>query len=305
MIDAYPKVWALGKAPLFDPSENATFLQGECVVQEKVDGSQISFGVIDGAVMIRSKNQDISTDQDGMFFAAIEAIYKAKANLPEGLVFRGEYLAKPKHNTLTYGRIPKNHIAVYDIWDSTSGRWLDTAEVRLFAYQAGFDIVPTLYVGSIWQKSDLDAFLEKESFLGGPNIEGVVIKRYDVANRSHAVTFCKYVSEAFREMHTKSWKAQNPTTSDFVQDLGSSFATETRWLKAVHRLRDQGRLKGDMSDVGLLLKDLSEDFETEWEHECAKRLYRHFRKRLIKAANAGFPQWYASNLAEAGTPEAA
>ncbi|KKK67636.1 hypothetical protein LCGC14_2952100 [marine sediment metagenome] len=78
----------------------------QVVVQEKVDGSQISFGRKDGKLFVRSKNQMIDIDNpDGMFAPAV-AVLKTK-ELPDDYVFRGEYLKTPHHNVLTMTGYPK------------------------------------------------------------------------------------------------------------------------------------------------------------------------------------------------------
>ena len=53
LIHSYPTVFAIGHKMIAD------LFNGSVVVEEKVDGSQFSFGVIDGELVCRSKGQQI------------------------------------------------------------------------------------------------------------------------------------------------------------------------------------------------------------------------------------------------------
>lgn len=302
-IPSYPKVWHLGQVPLYEGTDQKDLLAGSCVVQEKVDGSQISFGLIDGDLMVRSKNTDLITQPNGMFDDAIASIERAK--LTPGIIYRGEYLQKPKHNTLKYERVPRNGIAIFDAFDTEELWWLDVSALRVEADETGFDTVPMFFTGPIESMQDLDSLMERESFLGGEKIEGVVIKRYDIPNRIHSVTFCKYVSERFKERHGKDWKNRNPSGKDFVEQLASEFASEARFTKAIQHLRERGEITDSPKDIGPLMKELSEDFESEWVDEVKNRLWAHFRKTILSGASRGAPEWYKRELAAEAFEQAA
>ncbi|KKL69410.1 hypothetical protein LCGC14_2115270, partial [marine sediment metagenome] len=119
----------------------------QVVIQEKIDGSQISFGRKDGVLFIRSKNRMIDIENpDNMFGCAI-AVIKSKT-LPGGYVFRGEYLRTPKHNVLNYDRIPQDHIIIYDIEiRDGSDDYLPPNAVKEIAADHAFEVVPTLWTG--------------------------------------------------------------------------------------------------------------------------------------------------------------
>jgi hypothetical protein len=109
-IHSYPKINNVGHP------EIATIFDDPVLVEEKIDGSQISFGVLDGELKIRSKNSDIHVeDTEKMFSQGVETILSIKDSLTPNWVYRGEYLKKPKHNALSYSRIPNKHIIIFDI----------------------------------------------------------------------------------------------------------------------------------------------------------------------------------------------
>ena len=68
--NSYPKVYALGHPATKD------IFSGEVLVEEKIDGSQFSFGVIDGVLRTRSKSCE---PPDGrMFDLAVSAAKTAE-----------------------------------------------------------------------------------------------------------------------------------------------------------------------------------------------------------------------------------
>ena len=70
VINSYPKIYNIGHKYILD------LFNEEVSVQEKIDGSQISFGVIDGELCARSKGKDLVLDApEKMFNKAIEDGY--------------------------------------------------------------------------------------------------------------------------------------------------------------------------------------------------------------------------------------
>ena len=86
-------------------------------VQEKVDGSQFSFGIdADGTVLTRSKGAEIFPETaDKLFKGAVEYVHSIKGLLTPGYTYRGEVLCRPKHNTLAYDRVPRHNVVIFDV----------------------------------------------------------------------------------------------------------------------------------------------------------------------------------------------
>src|SRR5437899_3064493 len=104
---SYPNVYALGHRYVTD------LLLDDVIVQEKIDGSQFSFGKytdLEGKdwMRMRSKGAEINVlAPEKMFIKAVDYVYSIFDSLTPGWTYRGEYLAKPKHNALAYDRVPK------------------------------------------------------------------------------------------------------------------------------------------------------------------------------------------------------
>ena len=291
MIGSYGKIYQLGHAQIRD------IFQYSVEIEEKVDGSQFSFGVIDGVLRCRSKNVEIIIEDNnyGMFDAAVESVLEIKDNLKTDYIYRGEYLKNPRHNSLTYNRIPVNHIVIYDI-DTGVQNYLDPIEKEVEAERIGLDCVPQLRTGVIQSLDDVKELLERESFLGGPNIEGFVVKAYGHFGADKKTLMGKFVSEAFKEVNKKQWAVTKHR--EIKEILSSRYRTIARWEKAVQHMREDGVLTDSPKDIGELIKYVKADVKKECEDEIKEELFKWAWGDIQKSLGGGLPQWYKEKLAE-------
>lgn len=292
-LHSYPSIYNLGHRAIAD------LLRGPVIVEEKVDGSQITFGVIDGTLCIRSKGAEVHVAApEGMFAKAVVAIAAVAEQLVPGWHYRGEYLQKPKHNTLAYERTPANHVVIFDIDRDGIGDFADRTTKEEAARSLGFDCIPELYRGVIEDETLLRDLLSRESYLGGQIIEGVVIKpmNYDLWGADKKVLMGKFVREDFKELNQKAFRTANPTHGDVVQVIGQALRTEARWQKALVHLRERGLVEGSPRDIGQLIKEVPVDIEKECAEEIKERLFRWAWPQIRRIATAGIPEWYKSTL---------
>lgn len=305
---SYPSIYALGHRALsellFDP----------VLVEEKVDGSQFSFGkfavhgcgadrrcdcnLISAELRTRSrgKDQDINYP-DKMFTQACETVKRLAPDLHEGWTYRGEYLQKPKHNVLAYSRVPAQHIIIFDI-NTGNERYLDYEAKAAEAARLGLEVAPCIYSGIMSNPNQFRCMLERESVLGGVQIEGVVIKNYARFGIDKKVLLGKYVSEAFKEVHRKEWKISNPTNGDILQTLIGSYKTQGRWNKAIQHLREQGQLTDSPADIGKLIHEAQCDIAKECSDEISQVLLRWALPKIQRGSIAGLPEYYKQQLLE-------
>lgn len=285
---SYPKIYALGHAYLTD------LLLDEVVVEEKVDGSQFSFGILGGVLRARSKSKELVIDHpEALFGKAVEVIKTLP--LREGYVYRAEYLQKPKHNALSYNRAPTNHLALFDIHVGDE-IYLSPKEKAEEAARIGIDCVPVFYRGKIENADCIREFLEHVSFLGGPKIEGVVIKNYHRFGIDGKAVMGKYVSEAFKEVHRTEWKVANPKSGDVIQNLKETLKTEARWRKAIQHLAENGTLQNAPQDIGPLIKEIVADTKEECTELIKQKLFEWAWPQIARAITSGFPEWYKNGV---------
>lgn len=323
---SYPSTFQLGHKAL------TSLFDGPVLVEEKVDGSQFSFGVfwtperaavpdygiIDAkddlilALRCRSKGAQLNLiAPEKMFAPAIETARRlaTTVGLNPGWTYRGEFLGKPKHNALAYARVPKDHVILFDVNPAQEDyvSWEDKAAE---AERLGLEVVPRLFHGTI---TDLEMFrllLDTVSVLGGQKIEGVVVKNYARFGLDKKVLIGKYVSEAFKEVHAAEWKAENPKSGDIVEILIRQYKTPARWAKAVQHLRDAGTLEHAPKDIGLLMREVPEDIAKDAEEDIKARLWAWAWPKVRRGVLAGLPEWYkdqllASQFTAAGAESAA
>lgn len=288
-MSSYPKVYNVGH-----PQLDGFFDGGEIEVEEKVDGSQFSFGMIDGELVMRSKRAPIYSANPGMFAAALETVARIveEDKLVPGWMYRCEYVSKPKHNVLVYDRVPKDALVLFDV-DVGTERYLERPAIEGAAASLGLEAVPSLYVGPIDNVAAVQNLMETVSFLGGPKVEGLVFKRRGdraIFGRDSKPMIAKYVSKAFREKHAKT--SYRPQRADILEQIVQAHKTEARWMKAIQHLRESGELTMSPKDIGALMRDVQTDIDTECREEIADLLYRHFRKHILRGCTRGLAEWY-------------
>lgn len=291
-IHSYPTVYQIGHKAI------ANIFSGPVVVEEKCDGSQFSFGLIDGELMCRSKGKQLILDApEKMFSKAVQTVRELAPLLHPGWTYRGEYLEKPKHNTLAYDRVPARNIIGFDICPGLE-EYLSPNEKRAEFERLGLECVPLLYAGTVDSLEMFNGFLERVSILGGCKIEGVVVKNYSLFTMEKKAAMGKYVSEGFKEIHAGEWKKSNPAQADIVETLIDRYKTPARWAKAAQHLAEAGTLDGSPRDIGSLMIEVPADVEKECEDEIKEFLFNHFWPKVRRGITAGLPEWYKQELAK-------
>jgi hypothetical protein len=288
----FPKAWSGGHRNV------GRIWDGPVEITEKIDGSQIGFGWMKGELYVRSKNHQIHEGSNTMFTEGYEHISRIAPLLPDNVMFYGEYLKKPKHNTLEYGSVPRNHIALFGIIRDDGTAVEDHGLLVDWAKKLDIGWVPLLDYCEINTPEQLLDYMGLESYLGGPHIEGVVIKNYahDIVIGGEWCPFIqmKHVSEAFKEKHIKGWKKSNNPGK--FQTLKEAYRSEARWKKAMQSLRDDGTLSESPRDIGPLLKYINQDIIEEEQENIKEALWNIFRKEILRHATMGFPEWYKEEL---------
>lgn len=291
---AFPKILHIGDKQILD------LFEGEVEITEKLDGSQFSFGKIDGVVITRSKGREFD-EPDKLFKPVWEYVHSIEDRLPEGIWFYGETLGTPRHSTLAYDRTPKNFFAMFGVYVMETHEYLNYDSIKEWSDKLDVDPVPLLFRGEISQSAILDMVEDTVSYLGGQKIEGVVVKAYKnwlfLGQIPLSVMSGKYVTEAFKEVHQKDWSKLNTGKGKF-DVLKENYRTEARWNKAVQHLRDNGELTGTPKDIGLLLKEVYVDLDTEEQENIKEQLYSIYKSDIMKYATFGLAQWYKEQLLE-------
>jgi hypothetical protein len=313
-LPSIPKIYALGQR------HNSCIFEDLVQVEEKIDGSQFSFGVVNGKIECRSKGQPIDPNDPGMFKLAFSnavgavqmVLYRSSHTVSlEGLIFQCEYLAKPKHNILAYSRVPKNNLVLFDV-RLPDGSYAGRGAREMWAAELGIEAVQVFYQGYLPVTTNFDSFGEyhsRESQLGGVKVEGVVVKNYSKVHPesesstpldhrlAKAPMTAKIVAPAFKEKRaTIPGNPGKDGAKEIVEKLTNCLRTEARWLKAIQHLREAGKLTNENKDIGPLCREIQADIlaeETDW---IKQRLFDEFSKQILNGTVVGFAQFYQSSI---------
>lgn len=286
--NSYPSIYALGHAAIAD------IFNEEIIVEEKVDGSQLSFGLFPDGLRARSKGAQIQILAPmAMFKPAVDVVQSL--DLHPGWTYRAEFLAKPKHNVLCYDRIPAKHLIIFDI-NTGNESYLGYEEKAAEAARLGLEVVPLLFKGKCTDIEMFRSFLDRTSILGGQKIEGVVVKNYARFGRDKKVMLGKFVSEAFKEVHASEWKSENPKQGDILELLVREYKTPARWSKALQHLRESGKIEDSPKDIGLLFPEAQSDLEAECRVEILEKLWKWAWPQLKRRCVHGLAEWYKEQL---------
>jgi hypothetical protein len=301
---SYPSIYNLGHKAVTD------LLKYPCIVEEKVDGSQFSFGLIEDVdaagnlsynLRVRSKGAEMLVDApEKMFSKGVEHVKSIWNLLRPGWTYRGEYLQKPKHNTLAYDRTPAGHIILFDV-STGDQEWLGPAEKAAEAARLGLECVPVLLHDREGEQLTLEMFRRvldsQTSVLGGQLVEGVVVKpTVSVYGIDHKTLMGKFVSERFREAHKGAWKESNPTSGDILDNLAKTYTHPGRWTKAVQHLRESGQLQDMPQDIPALIREVRADVLKEEREAIMNALWKWAWPHLERRVTGGLPEWYKEQL---------
>lgn len=292
MLHSYPSIFNFGHKII------KNIFDTEVLIEEKVDGSQFSFGKRDGVLFMRSKGAILYEPvSDKLFKGAAEYVISIKEQLNEGWTYRGEVLCRPRHNALEYERTPKNNVIIFDI-DRGDQDYLTPDEKRVEADRLGLETVPAFFQGKVENYEQLKGFFENISVLGKAKIEGMVFKNYNQYGPDKKVLMAKWVSEAFKEVHGSEWSKANPGREDFLTILIKALKTDARWEKAIQHLREAGKLEDSPRDIGTLLTEIKEDVKKEVGDEIKDKLFAYYWPQIARGVISGFPEFYKDRLAK-------
>ena len=268
------------------------------IIQEKVDGSQLTITRQGDRLIYFNKNKQIIGQGKPWLNSYI--LLNNKVDLfKKGLFYHGEAM-KSIHSAklnIRYEREPRYFWIVYEIVraDHTT---LSPEEMEEVLKETGIETVPIFYDNKyelcdnyIDKAKDIINDIENDkirSCLGNVPPEGVVLK---VLNRNRgkdkvSTTRYKFVRKAFSETN-KSKKKKLPTLSqeEIINGIGEIYNTEARKQKAVQHLEEQGKWKvNPKQNIGLMVNELDNDLLKECEQDIKDLLFVRFWSQISKAA---------------------
>lgn len=298
---SYPKIPAFG----YDSTED--ILDGEIVVQPKIDGSNVAIWLRSGQYQLARRNDWIDEEKDNSFRAFIDwfqnewenntRLRALADNLPFPRVYFGEF--SNNQNKLKYDRkCPfvlfdvANYSTVVDEVEGTLGRFEfeDSYTTESWAETLGWTHCGILYrgPGSKFKVEDLvPTFLGKESVFGGPLEEGVVVKSYGRKTRYGRNYFVKIVSAEFREK--EKVKLRKPKVGTGIGEWArESFLNKPRVSKAIQKMKEDGTWdsvnarKNTGRLIGIVTKDIHDEHIDEINERALDIIWKECSSAISK-----------------------
>jgi ATP-dependent RNA circularization protein (DNA/RNA ligase family) len=231
-------------------------------IEEKIDGSQISFKLVDDKIIFFNKKK-VMNKESLTYIKVMIKLPIIKNLLDKDLTYHGEYLKSKKANVVEYDRVPKFNFILYDVYSDSENRWFNYEEKKKAADKIGLECVQLLFVQNdisqipFEKGTELIKQIEEgkiTSSLGGIP-EGIVVKK-------EGAKF-KMVTTKFKERHAKKQSKLNQTFEDSLKIFGEQFNVQPRFQKAFQHLNEEE------TEINLdnLIKELDKDLLKEYEPE--------------------------------------
>jgi ATP-dependent RNA circularization protein (DNA/RNA ligase family) len=163
-------------------AEVGELLDGEVVVEEKIDGANLGFSVsADGHVQGQNRGQYLKSPYHGQFAKLAPWLSTHEDRLFDALGNKlmafGEWCAA--RHSLGYKGLPDWWL-LFDVYDRVDGRFWSTVRRDAWAQTNGFLTVPCLHRGPVTLPQLSEDFLDRPSCFRSSSLEGVVIRKEDV-----------------------------------------------------------------------------------------------------------------------------
>ena len=108
--------------------------------------------------------------------------------------------------------------------------------------------------------------------------------------------FVKYVREDLREINPMKNKGKKRV--DVLSSIIGRYKSEARWEKAIQHLRDDGKITGELKDIGEIIKEIHRDTFKECDKDIKEILFDYFKGEISRGIVKGLPEFYKKNYYE-------
>ncbi|MEI6388750.1 MAG: RNA ligase family protein [Spirochaetota bacterium] len=164
---------------VLEAGEASAFLDGEVVVEEKVDGANLGFSVSpDGELRAQNRGHYLERPFSGQFSRLEswlapreDALFDALAGK---LMLFGEWCAA--RHSLAYDQLPDLFVA-FDVYDLGEGRFWSTRRRKELAEALGLALIPSVDRGRFELRGLVAKLINAQSFFREGELEGYYLRR--------------------------------------------------------------------------------------------------------------------------------
>lgn len=248
--------------------------EDDLVIQEKIDGANFRFMVVDGRIVFGSRTQSIGDSNQeigGNWKRCVEFIKeKVNVDLVNGMfIFYGECCVK---HSMSYDwdKIPP--YLGFDIMNIDSGQFLPYPLVKDIFTELNLPFVPVIKECKVKDLGIITDDSVPKSAYSECQAEGIVIKNYSKQ------LFAKYVREKFKELNRETFGGAKKFAEDDSERIALAFCTNARIEKAIFKLLHEGN-KLEMRLMEELPRMVTNDiYEEHWKEICFSSWSVNFKK---------------------------
>ncbi len=254
----YDKIYAYWK------EETKWILNGECIIQEKIDGANMSAYVENWNLKIASRNRELTPDESFRwareYIENHQGILKLLADNKNYILY-GEWLVK--HTIWNYNANAYNKFHIFDIFNKNTRQYLNPKQVVELAKEYWI-LAPTIFAVLINPTEEEVRKYVWKSVLW-PTGEGVVIKNINFVNVFWNRNYAKIVAERFSERKyiTDPKKKEEIKLEEKMHNIATMYATEGRVAKIINKIEQNGWKDISKEDIPQILKMVVYDIITE------------------------------------------
>lgn len=284
----YPKIHRLGK------EETEGILNNYVIVQEKVDGANISIFQLDGKVRCGTRTRILPEDES---FNGFQEAVRSNLNLamyfsrnPNHILY-GEWLVK---HTITYPDEAYRKIYLFDIYDRFNDVWLSQEDVKAEAEFLGLEY-PHIFVAGNITEDEINEYVGKSAI--APAGEGVVLKAEGFVNKFGDHSYAKVVHQKFKESNAIVFGGNNKHSDTYWEMyVVNKYCTTGRVTKIMQKLQSETEEKLDYKHIPQVVGTCYHDMMTEEIWEIIKKVQKLDFYQLKRLSNKKFTQIYKDIL---------
>ena len=253
----YNKIKQLGdeenKDIFLDPND-------EIVIEEKIDGANFRFIVLDGKLVFGSHNLVIEDENQKNWKRCIDFVKQkyAEKKFLEGYIYFGECILK---HSMEYDWKSMPPILGFDILDKNTNKYL--ASKKEIFESMGILMVPlikTCFAGKI---GNIDDSMVPESAYApisatDRKAEGLIFKNYKKQ------IFAKYVRARFKEINRKAFGGGKKYANNDDELIIATYCTNPRIDKYIFKLMDEGMALNKVMMTKLPVMVYQDIIEENW-----------------------------------------
>ena len=280
----YPKIHRLGK------EETDGILDHELVVQEKIDGANVSIFWLNGEVRCGTRTRMLPKDEsfNGFQEAVMSNTFiKNYLQTFQEIILYGEWLVK---HTITYNEEAYRKIYLFDVYIKDENIWLPQDEVKDVSDVLCLEY-PHIFATGKLTEEQINEFVGKSMI--APAGEGVVLKAPGFFNAFGDHCYAKVVHQKFKEANAIVFGGNNKHSDTYWEMyVVNKYCTTARVRKIMQKLQSVTEKRLDMEHTSQIAGTCYHDLMTEEIWEIVKKVPALDFKKLKGLCTRKFIQIY-------------